>query len=42
MIGIDREGRIKVWLNINFSKNYLYGPNYIDGIIDPLLGLPQD
>jgi len=41
MIAIDREGRVKVWLNTNFSKNYLYSPNYIDGITDPLLGQPE-
>lgn len=39
MIGIDKEGRIKVWLNSDFSKNYLYGPYYIEGIVDPLTGL---
>lgn len=40
MIAIDREGRVKVWLNTNFSKNYLYGSNYVEGIADPLLGEP--
>jgi hypothetical protein len=38
MVGIDREGRVKVWLNSNYSKNYLYGPYYIEGIVDPLTG----
>lgn len=34
MIGIDSEGRVKVWLNSNFSKNYLFGPHYVEGIIN--------
>jgi hypothetical protein len=29
MVGIDGEGRVKVWLNNNFSRNYLYGPHYV-------------
>jgi hypothetical protein len=41
MIAIDREGRVKVWLNTNFSKNYLYGPSYVEGISDPILGEPE-
>jgi hypothetical protein len=39
MIAIDKEGKVKVWLNSDFSKNYLYGPYYIEGIVDPLTGL---
>lgn len=26
MVGIDCEGRVQVWLNPNFSKDYLFGP----------------
>jgi hypothetical protein len=34
MIGIDSEGRVKIWLNSNFSKNYLFGPHYVEGRVD--------
>lgn len=30
MVGIDVDGRVRVWLNSDYSKNYLYGPHYID------------
>jgi hypothetical protein len=36
MIGVDSDGRVKVWINNNFSKNYLYGPHYVEGIGHPL------
>ncbi len=36
MIGVDSDGRVKVWINNNFSKNYLYGPHYVEGIVHPL------
>jgi hypothetical protein len=30
MVGIDCEGRIKVWLNPNFSRNFLSTPHSIE------------
>ena len=29
MVGIDCEGRVKVWLSSNFSSNLLSGPLYL-------------
>lgn len=34
MLGIDCEGRVKVWLNSDFSRNYLFGPHYYEGIAE--------
>ena len=34
MLGIDCEGRVKVWLNSDFSRNYLFGPHYYEGIVE--------
>jgi hypothetical protein len=34
MVGVDGEGRVRVWLNSNFSSNYLYGPYYVEGRVD--------
>lgn len=30
MIGIDCEGRIKVWLNPNFSRHHIFGPQILE------------
>ena len=30
MVGVDREGRVKVWINPNFSKNEHYIPTELD------------
>lgn len=30
MVGIDGDGRVRVWLNSDYSRHYLYGPHYID------------
>jgi hypothetical protein len=30
MVGIDADGRVRVWLNSNFSSNYLFGPYYVE------------
>jgi hypothetical protein len=30
-----------VWLNCNYSRNYLYGPGYVEGVADPLVGPPE-
>ena len=35
MVGFDCEGRVKVWLNSNFSKHYLYGPHYLEPQTSP-------
>jgi hypothetical protein len=38
IVGVDAEGKVRVWMNSNFSCNYLYGPYYVekgvDGAID--------
>ena len=37
MVGVDSEGKVRVWMNSNFSCNYLYGPYYVEKGVDGVL-----